>query len=367
MVFRIPLFAALVAVCFCNAPDTFRIDGKQSLEEYKSPPSPYNFEFNTKDENGTSQFRSETSDGKGKIEGRYGYKDAFGIERIVEYVADENGYRAQIKTNEPGIESKSPASAQFYTNPLPSTYRAAQASKSFVAPATSSIQQQSFTAHGSQQEFATVHKAQESHVMKQHHDFKRLGAETAITKDTSSMKAADTKKPTASSAFFTLGATEEKKKFHFADKEHKQTSAPQSVAHFVQQTASTPLSHTSPAESSFVQFASAQMSKSQQQFRSPLDRSSSAHPQQQFQSSFVQQTPAQSPQPQQQFKGTSGPHYFSQSGSQPLVFFLAHQGQQVVSQSGPQKGQFEGAQQPQFRFHTGFVQQPNAPFTIFQQ
>lgn len=88
---------------------------KESLEEPKFPPIPYNFEFDTRDENGTTLFRRESKDGSGKVEGRYGYKDMFGTERIVEYVADENGYRAKIKTNEPGIEKKNSAGVEFFS------------------------------------------------------------------------------------------------------------------------------------------------------------------------------------------------------------------------------------------------------------
>ncbi|GIY50831.1 uncharacterized protein CEXT_96221 [Caerostris extrusa] len=84
--------------------------------EPKNPRIPYNFEYDTRDKNGTSLFRKETSDGAGKVEGRYGYKDMFGIERIVEYIADENGYRAKIQTNEPGIENRNPAGVEFYTD-----------------------------------------------------------------------------------------------------------------------------------------------------------------------------------------------------------------------------------------------------------
>ncbi|KAG8179818.1 hypothetical protein JTE90_025985 [Oedothorax gibbosus] len=91
-------------------------------EEEKYPPIPYNFEYNSRDDNGTTQFRKETSDSNGKVTGRYGYKDQYGIERIVEYTADENGYRAEIKTNEPGTMNKNPASVLY--NAQPTAYAA---------------------------------------------------------------------------------------------------------------------------------------------------------------------------------------------------------------------------------------------------
>ncbi|GFY76981.1 cuticle protein 10.9, partial [Trichonephila inaurata madagascariensis] len=46
------------------------------------------------------------------------YPDLHGIERVVEYVADEHGYRAEIKTNEPGTESQNPADVVLHANPI---------------------------------------------------------------------------------------------------------------------------------------------------------------------------------------------------------------------------------------------------------
>lgn len=41
------------------------------------------------------------------MEGTYGYTDSYGIYRQVDYVADKHGFRATIKTNEPGTASQS--------------------------------------------------------------------------------------------------------------------------------------------------------------------------------------------------------------------------------------------------------------------
>ncbi|GFY76985.1 uncharacterized protein TNIN_401411 [Trichonephila inaurata madagascariensis] len=112
LVLLIGVFATL-----CNSAVLSKYEPDAALkkeEEPKFPPIPYNFEFDTRDENGTTLFRRESQDRSGKVEGRYGYKDMFGTERIVEYIADENGYRAKIKTNEPGIAKKNSAGVEFY-------------------------------------------------------------------------------------------------------------------------------------------------------------------------------------------------------------------------------------------------------------
>lgn len=63
---------------------------------FQYPPQPYQFGYDSNDEYGNTAYRKESGDGNGRVQGSYGYKDAQGIERTVEYVADEHGYRAQV-------------------------------------------------------------------------------------------------------------------------------------------------------------------------------------------------------------------------------------------------------------------------------
>lgn len=65
---------------------------------------PFAFDFNTQDTSGNGQYRKEESDNNGVVRGSYGFRDANGLYRHVEYVADHNGFRANIKSNEPGLE-----------------------------------------------------------------------------------------------------------------------------------------------------------------------------------------------------------------------------------------------------------------------
>ena len=78
-------------------------------------PQPYDFGYEVKDEHG-SQYRKEKSDGQGRVEGSYGFVDENGIYREVYYVADkENGFRAEIKTNEPGTKNEDSADVKIYS------------------------------------------------------------------------------------------------------------------------------------------------------------------------------------------------------------------------------------------------------------
>lgn len=67
---------------------------------------PFAFNYKTQDDYGNEQYRKEESDKNGVVRGSYGYMDQSGIFRHVEYVADENGFRANVKSNEPGLSSE---------------------------------------------------------------------------------------------------------------------------------------------------------------------------------------------------------------------------------------------------------------------
>lgn len=69
-----------------------------------------------KDHYGNEQYRKETSDGR-RVTGSYGYWGPDGIYRHVDYIADENGYRANIRTSEPGTTNDNPASVRISSMP----------------------------------------------------------------------------------------------------------------------------------------------------------------------------------------------------------------------------------------------------------
>ena len=72
---------------------------------------------------GNNQWRHEKSSDPHKVYGTYGYKDKNGIMREVEYVADKHGFRAMIKTSEPGTAPKDPAYIKMNSNPIQIDYK----------------------------------------------------------------------------------------------------------------------------------------------------------------------------------------------------------------------------------------------------
>ncbi|XP_050044052.1 cuticle protein 10.9-like [Dermacentor andersoni] len=82
------------------------------------PPQPYEFGYDTVDEFGTRLTRQESSDSANQKKGSYGYTDANGIYRQVNYVADAGGFRATISTNEPGTAPGETGGAVYDAKPV---------------------------------------------------------------------------------------------------------------------------------------------------------------------------------------------------------------------------------------------------------
>ncbi|XP_049518695.1 prisilkin-39-like [Dermacentor silvarum] len=90
----------------------------QGYADYAVPPQPYSFGYDTLDEFGNRQFRSEQSDSNNVKTGSYGYRDVNGLYRRVSYIADANGFRATVDTNEPGTAPGASADAVFNAAPV---------------------------------------------------------------------------------------------------------------------------------------------------------------------------------------------------------------------------------------------------------
>ncbi|GIX88224.1 cuticle protein 14 isoform b [Caerostris extrusa] len=81
-------------------------------QQYNSQDGIGNYQFGyNEDHSSGGTFRKETGDAWGNKYGSYGLRDADGRYRVVNYVADQAGFRAAVKTNEPGVAPEDPASA----------------------------------------------------------------------------------------------------------------------------------------------------------------------------------------------------------------------------------------------------------------
>ncbi|GBN78462.1 hypothetical protein AVEN_56301-1 [Araneus ventricosus] len=80
-------------------------------------PQPYAFGYSVGDHH-SEQHRHETGNGHGAVVGSYGFTDARGIARQVNYVADHTGFRAQVNTNEPGTANQNPAAVHVISHQL---------------------------------------------------------------------------------------------------------------------------------------------------------------------------------------------------------------------------------------------------------
>ncbi|KAG8201757.1 hypothetical protein JTE90_012816 [Oedothorax gibbosus] len=75
---------------------------------------PYSFSYLAQGEDGSSS-RQESSDASGRVVGSYTIAVEDGRRRVVDYVADHNGFRATIDTNEPGTDVQHPADVVFHS------------------------------------------------------------------------------------------------------------------------------------------------------------------------------------------------------------------------------------------------------------
>ncbi|XP_054707624.1 proteoglycan 4-like [Uloborus diversus] len=112
--------------------------------------SQYGFGFLMNDGNGSGQSRQEISNGDGTVKGRYSYTDPFGMYRVVNYVADRNGFRAVVHSNEPGVANPGSADVMVIAEPPPPHALAEGAKKPELIPIIVPDEPVDLTAQGSE-------------------------------------------------------------------------------------------------------------------------------------------------------------------------------------------------------------------------
>lgn len=79
--------------------------GTEARDEEEPAPEPYDFSYTAENDDGSSSTHQAQQTTDGVVTGFYILKGANGEERRVDYIADKDGYRATITTNEIGTET----------------------------------------------------------------------------------------------------------------------------------------------------------------------------------------------------------------------------------------------------------------------
>ncbi|XP_077512450.1 uncharacterized protein LOC144123508 [Amblyomma americanum] len=102
------------------------------------PPAPYSFSYEHTDEKtGAKVTQSENGDASNVKTGSYGINDPTGLYRLVQYIADAQGFRVTVDTNEPGTKSHEAANALYNSKAanLPAVAAAAPFRPAVLRPA----------------------------------------------------------------------------------------------------------------------------------------------------------------------------------------------------------------------------------------
>jgi hypothetical protein len=99
-------FFALLSVAVVVCVDATAILNTGSSVVQRSDDGHGNYAFAYKEQHASGGTSRSEKGGPGYQTGSYTLNDHDGRQRIVQYVADAHGFRAAIKTNEPGVDSK---------------------------------------------------------------------------------------------------------------------------------------------------------------------------------------------------------------------------------------------------------------------
>lgn len=122
--FKAPLFVLCAVVTQVSCAGDFHVDetrdrpSRVRADNNIGPPAPYSFSYGSSDKYG-SHGREESRDEHGTVRGSYRIQLADGRMRLVKYVADKDGFRAGISTNEQGTESASSSGVVVHSQALP--------------------------------------------------------------------------------------------------------------------------------------------------------------------------------------------------------------------------------------------------------
>ncbi|XP_022705376.1 adult-specific rigid cuticular protein 15.7-like [Varroa jacobsoni] len=104
-----------IAACFANVLAGDHYGGHSAAAVQQDDYGNYEFKYNIKDGYGNIRGRQEKAS-HGLVVGSYYLGEIDGRHRSVEYQADKLGFRANVKTNEPGTKTSEPAFASYHNH-----------------------------------------------------------------------------------------------------------------------------------------------------------------------------------------------------------------------------------------------------------
>lgn len=102
----------VLSVCLTTALSGTHPDGVSKVSREQDALGNYKFSYAVSNPEG-EHFREEGTDHLGRVIGSYGLSRVDGTHRVVDYVADKNGFRAEVRSNEPGVISAESADASI--------------------------------------------------------------------------------------------------------------------------------------------------------------------------------------------------------------------------------------------------------------
>lgn len=90
--------------------------GTEPRDDEEPAPEPYDFSYTAENDDGSSSTHEAQQTAEGVVTGFYILRGANGEERRVDYVADKDGYRATITTNEIGTETHQSGDAVYMSS-----------------------------------------------------------------------------------------------------------------------------------------------------------------------------------------------------------------------------------------------------------
>ncbi|RWS29962.1 cuticle protein 14 isoform b-like protein [Leptotrombidium deliense] len=129
------ILLALTAIASAGYAPHAAIVNTGASSQFRSQDNIGNYEFGYDEKHATGgTFRREKGDKWGNKVGSYGLQDIDGRFRVVEYIADDFGFRANIKSNEPGVEPRDPAAVSLNKAPIAVAHKVIAAAPAIAAP-----------------------------------------------------------------------------------------------------------------------------------------------------------------------------------------------------------------------------------------